>query len=256
MAEFSGTIKDFTRFIGPYARIKVNLIASKHKIAIGCCEFCGITTQLEAAHIKGKERPVLISEILSEFLDEDIVRIDLYQFVDRFIESHQPFETTIKILCKSCHRDYDKKNTQKGEVSDISNMREESSIIEDLIIHQMNKSKALKLCLENGFKNFSNSNTIFSNIISIQKGWWLQPSNDKFEEELHIILHDDRQVKLHIFSIPAGAIVDPSKYFKQRNDKHRANCSDVYIPTDGIGFKEKGGFDFTRFKVDTITYNS
>ncbi len=69
MAKFEGTIKDFTKFIGSYARIKVMHIAARYKKQIGRCEECGsITKDLEAAHINGQERPILISNILSQFM--------------------------------------------------------------------------------------------------------------------------------------------------------------------------------------------
>ena len=41
MATFKGTIQEFTRYIGPYTRIKVSQIASKHKKLIAKCEECG-----------------------------------------------------------------------------------------------------------------------------------------------------------------------------------------------------------------------
>jgi len=56
MAQFEGTIKEFTKFIGAYARIKVIHIASKYKKQIGRCEDCGISDSLDTAHIKGKGR--------------------------------------------------------------------------------------------------------------------------------------------------------------------------------------------------------
>lgn len=92
MAKFEGTIKEFTKFIGAYARIKVKHIALKHKKALGRCEECSSPDSLDAAHIKGKERPLLIANVLSEFIEDDIVRIDLNEFEERFTKAHLPIE--------------------------------------------------------------------------------------------------------------------------------------------------------------------
>ncbi len=110
MALFEGTIKEFTRYIGPYNRIKVSHIATKHKKGKGSCEQCGAIEKLDAAHVTGKERPMIIANILSEFMEDDIIKVDINEFVPRFIEAHLPIESTIKILCQSCHRIYDSKN--------------------------------------------------------------------------------------------------------------------------------------------------
>ena len=77
MAQFEGTIKEFRKFLGPYARLKVAFIASKHKKLIGKCEDCGELNGLDAAHVKGKGRALIIANILSEFIDENVIKIDL-----------------------------------------------------------------------------------------------------------------------------------------------------------------------------------
>ena len=79
---------------------------------------------------------------------------------------------------------------------------------------------------------------------------------DKFENDLHIILNDDRSNKLYIFKLPPKSITNPSSHFKQRNDKYRANCSDIYISIMGTLFREKNGFDFTKFLIEKIGYSS
>lgn len=255
MAKFEGTIKDFTKFIGSYARIKVMHIAAKYKKKLGKCEECGsITKGLEAAHKKGQERAILIGNILSQFIENDIIKIDLYEFEERFIDAHLPIESTIRILCKECHGKYDKITNEETSTSKKTSDADEAVIIENLIKNQMNKSKAMQIAYTINLTSLTNSNTIFSNIIYVQNGWWLQPSNDKFESDLHIILNDDRSNKLYIFKLPANTITNPSSNFKQRNDKYRANCSDIYISTSGTLFREKNGFNFNKFIVEKIEY--
>src|SRR5450432_3628621 len=99
MAQFEGTIEEFMRFIGPHARIMVWNITQKHRKRLGKCEECSSTVKLEAAHVKGKERPKIISYILSNFIENDIIKVNLQEFEDLFIKAHNPIEKTIKILC-------------------------------------------------------------------------------------------------------------------------------------------------------------
>lgn len=254
MAQFEGTIREFMRFIGPHARIMVWNITQKHRKLIGKCENCGSTTQLEAAHIKGKERPLLISSVLSQFIEENIIRVDLNEFEERFIEAHLPIESTIRILCKECHSAYDKSQIGESKRLTKPNKESENEIIEKLVLTQMNKSKAMQIAYRNNLTALTNSNTIFSNIIVIHNDWWLQPHNDKFKHLLHIVLNDSRSNHLYIFQLPANTIKKPEEHFKQRNDKFRSNCSDIYIATSGIKFKEKNGFDFTEYLVRKIEY--
>ena len=70
--------------------------------------FCGDnSSQLDAAHIYGHERPKIIESIVSEFTHNEIITIDLGVFQEQFIEMHDPIEEVIKVLCKSCHKEYD-----------------------------------------------------------------------------------------------------------------------------------------------------
>jgi hypothetical protein len=254
MAHFEGTIKEFTKFVGPYTRLKVAFMATKYKKQKGKCEDCDGTVNLDAAHVKGNERPLLIAKILSEFFEDDIVKINLEEFEQRFMDSHLPIETTIRILCKECHRKYDRKKKILSEMSEDLESIKETDLIEKLVNAQMNKSKAIKLASTKSGSRLMDSNTIYSNIVTAQNGWWLQPNNDKFKNELFMILHDDRSKKLYCFRIPANTITHSERHFNQRNDKYRSNCSNIYIPTSGILFKEKNGFDFSPYLFDTIFY--
>lgn len=173
MAQFKGTIKEFTKYIGAFARIKVMRIARKYKQTINCCEECGADSSLEVAHLKGKERPVLIARILSEYAAEkNCIDIDLNEFEERFLNAHLPLESSVKILCRNCHKKYDRKI--KPQISS-SIEKEDDDLIEKLISNQMNKSKAIKLAYLKNITRLTNANTIFSNILSNQDKWWLEP---------------------------------------------------------------------------------
>jgi hypothetical protein len=254
MAQFEGTIKEFTKFIGPHARLKVAFMSAKYKKEKGKCEDCGVSNSLDAAHIKGKGRALLIANILSEFIEDDIIKIDLNEFEERFVQAHLPIESTIRILCKDCHRKYDKIIKEESSITNETSVADESMIIEELVQGQMNKSKAMKIAYSKNLTSLTNSNTIFSNIILALDSWWLQPFNDKFKSDLYIILNDNRTNKLYIFKMSANTITNPSSHFKQRNDKFRSNCSDIYIPLSSSKFVDKNGFDFTSFLTDRIEY--
>lgn len=113
MAEYTGTITDFDKFIGPRLRNLVQTsIARKYKRDIGKCEICKCDEkkELEAAHVHGKDRKTIIRDILKKYTSEDgILTVELKQVEEDFKNSHYPLENTFRILCKSCHLEYDKK---------------------------------------------------------------------------------------------------------------------------------------------------
>jgi hypothetical protein len=265
VAYFEGSLKDFTKFIGAYARIKVMHIAARYKKQVGKCEECSISSKsLEAAHVSGMERPLIISTILSQFLDGDMIKIDLNEFEERFVAAHLPIENTIRILCKECHRRYD--NSKKvHELESVektySNSEEKDSIekegqlIENLVTQKyMNKTKALTIGRTKSLASLNNANTIFSNVNSAQNVWWLEPNNTKFQTDLYFILNNEKDRTLYFLKLPAGTIKNPTSHFQQRNDNIKTNCSDIYIPISNIKFEDRKGYDFTRFLVKKVAY--
>lgn len=266
MAQFEGSIKEFTKFIGAYARIKVMHISSKHKMSVGKCEECGlITKSLDAAHIRGKERPILISNILSQFIENGVIKMDLNEFEERFIEAHMPIEKTIRILCKNCHRLYDSKSVNElvpDEIIDSEATNEEkyskseSATLEKLIKESMNKSKAIDIINKKSVIKLTSADTIFSNINAAKDVWWLELPNERFQNDLYFLLYNHKTETFFIFHFPANAIVKPENYFYQRNDRVKENCSKIYISVSSNKFIESKGFDFTKFLVESVDYSS
>lgn len=113
MANFKGTAKEFNSFIGPLLRnIICNMTRTfkKHK---SCAHIgCGKGDGLEAAHIKGHERPVIIASLLMKYQidNSELYDVDLVDFEKRFIDYHTPIEDVIKPLCRTHHKEYDKNN--------------------------------------------------------------------------------------------------------------------------------------------------
>lgn len=107
MASFTGTKEEFHRYIGPRLRNVVQQITKKRKTENSVCEHCSAEDELEAAHVKGKERKDIIDRILKESTTGGIYTVELGTFEDRFKEEHQPLEKSILLLCGACHRKYD-----------------------------------------------------------------------------------------------------------------------------------------------------
>jgi len=110
MASFVGTFDEFMRYINPRVKNVVNAISKSYKAQIGGCEHCGVQNiVLEAAHVTGRERPVIIGEVLEGFINGELITVDLEVFESRLKEAHEPISEVIKVLCRPCHNEYDRK---------------------------------------------------------------------------------------------------------------------------------------------------
>lgn len=107
MAKFIGTNSEFRRYIGPRLRNLVQQITRKHRDSIGSCEHCGATSELESAHLRGRDRNEIIDLVLAPYSSEGVAEVDLNAFEQAFKAEHDPLEKSILILCRSCHRTYD-----------------------------------------------------------------------------------------------------------------------------------------------------
>lgn len=109
MAHFVGSFQEFHHFIGPRIRNRINTAAAPYRRRIGgICPGCGNEAELQSAHIHGRERRVLIEQVLAEFKREDgSVMCDLTEVERRIIEAHMPINETFKFLCHRCHIIYD-----------------------------------------------------------------------------------------------------------------------------------------------------
>ncbi len=107
MAKFVGTNVEFRRYIGPRLRNLIQQITRKHRDSIGACEHCGVTKELESAHVQGRDRNEIIDLVLLPFTSAGTVVVDMIAFEEAFKAEHQPLEKSILILCRKCHREYD-----------------------------------------------------------------------------------------------------------------------------------------------------
>lgn len=129
MATFTGTLKEFEKYIGPRLRNVVQTsIARKLRKDVGKCEMCNTQKDLQAAHIHGTERKTLIKLALGEFCINDKVNdVDIVFLERKFKELHNPPEKIFKILCRKCHNEYD-------------NVKEIITIKEDNIVNTDSKT--------------------------------------------------------------------------------------------------------------------
>ena len=148
MASFIGTIDEFIKYINPRAKNVVNSITRRYKTEIGSCQHCGTTTEtLEAAHITGRERPIIIEEILADFTNGEIITIDLEVFENKFLEAHNPINECILVLCRQCHTAYDNNNPQRPNIT-VENTEENNP--------QLITNSEITEYLRNNVPNFSN----------------------------------------------------------------------------------------------------
>ena len=156
MARFEGTNEEFKRYVGPRLRNVVQQITRRQKAINGHCQFCGSSTNLEAAHIHGRERVEIIDSLFDATSDE-AKAIELENFEESFRSEHEPFEKTILVLCHDCHQKYD---GQKGKyllpitldppvVNDFKSLLLQKRAAEIRIIYRDGQDKVLKEPLNN-----------------------------------------------------------------------------------------------------------
>ena len=107
MPTFTGTSREFKRYVGPRLRNFVQMLTKKHKASVGACEHCTVGEDLESAHVRGRDRNQIIDLLLTAISTENVVTVDLLQFEKNFKVEHDPIEKAILILCRQCHKKYD-----------------------------------------------------------------------------------------------------------------------------------------------------
>jgi len=104
--------------------------------------------------------------------------------------------------------------------------------------------------------HLNTSNTILSNINDSKPVWWFDPSNDKFNSDIHLLLNDQNKKILYYFFIKSGSIKNPEILFRQRNDKSRTNASHIEIRVENGNFTDilGNGFQFKKYLKAEIEY--
>ncbi|HIH36782.1 MAG TPA: hypothetical protein HA232_02605 [Methanocellales archaeon] len=74
------------------------------------CQHCKQTKELEAAHIKGKNRKNIIEDILQNYIidnEKKVIKIDIKEIEDKIVAAHKPIDKYFLFLCAKCHINYD-----------------------------------------------------------------------------------------------------------------------------------------------------
>ncbi len=111
MAELKCTKSEFHRYIGPRIRNVIQFMTKKRKKQLNfVCQKCGKRRELEASHIKGRERKVIIDSILDSCMtlkENGIIKVNLSEIEKKVISSHLPIDKYFLFLCSECHKKYD-----------------------------------------------------------------------------------------------------------------------------------------------------
>lgn len=94
-------------------------------------------------------------------------------------------------------------------------------------------------------QSISSKNAVYASINKRKPVWWLQPANNKFTQNLYIILNDNN-FQLLVFIIPANYFACPQTTFRQRSDK---DYSHIEIETTGTTYRDilKSKISFAQF---------
>jgi hypothetical protein len=88
--------------------------------------------------------------------------------------------------------------------------------INDMDIVKFDKNKAINLVNSEMNLDLNESNTKVSGVKKINKIWWLQIKDSKFNNDIHLILNDAKKRILYYFFIPKNDIATPKEKFYHR----------------------------------------
>lgn len=105
MATFTGTEKEFNKFVGPLIRNLVQRKTRGKKRNQVHCEGCKNQAELQAAHAH-HSRLQIIKKVLARHSKNGIITCDLEEIVDKIWKEHG--SDSFVFLCESCHKAFDK----------------------------------------------------------------------------------------------------------------------------------------------------
>ncbi len=258
MATFEGTSDEFLNFIGPLARNIVCELSRKHKKKTTCRhEGCNKRKPLDAAHIKGKERVLIIAEILKSYQkddEEDMFVVDLNKFESEYIDAHTPIEDIILPMCRKHHKEYDRKENILSEypivLTDFDSEEEEDTYTEEELIAfeksdikllketiQDSNQKAIKSKIQDKY-NLEKSQIAFSRISEANGLWNFDVNKMKFENDFAFIFYDQNKKDYKVALIEANTMKISN--FAEKNPK----TARFLIDKD---FKDRSGFSFKEY---------
>ena len=250
MSYFKGSFEEFYKIINPLTRNLVANMSRKAKQHTTCSTpGCNKRTGLEAAHLAGKSRPTITADIVCKMigkkdLDNGIIEIDLDVFLQKFIEEHTPLEKSIKILCKECHKKYDKENNV-----DFNEATDED--FKEAVLSTM-KKEDIRALVAKEVKDFSfNDSCFFANVNKTKPVWWVEPNKDKFSNSW-LLLNNTEKREVHLFKIDTKLSTEKLNTRDDKNNQYRLEILTEKAPNS---FKDRfSGIDFKEFYVQTVKY--
>ena len=117
---------------------------------------------------------------------------------------------------------------------------------------KLEKSEAIKLCIDNGI-NILGKKTTFASLNSNGKTYWANPNKSLLTDDWWILLSDHKKKEVHVFNIPANSITENQIKFRKNGQK--AGVIEMEIKYDDISFKDsKSKIKFSGWLVKTISY--
>lgn len=223
MATFKGNLEEFVKYIGPLSRNIVCNLSRKYKKHKTCQhEGCNKTKPLEAAHIKGNERPKIIADILIDFqMEDNLFIIDLEAFQSKFIDAHTPIGDAIILLCRQHHLEYDRVNNIPSEYPVIVDQFEDENGIEQYSVEEMMKLENVEIAAignnligapisqikEEVSKRFSiNKSQICFARVSTNGLWNFDVKIHRFTNELYFVFYNQNKQSYAVAQIGANSM--------------------------------------------------
>lgn len=264
MAYFEGTLDEIYTFLGPRTSDIVTQLARSHRKnkygnRISCGEEledgkkCKKYKGLHAAHKKGRERKILIQEILEEFgvkNTDSTYRIDLNLFEEEFKNKHENFHKVIKFMCPKHHKNYDSKDNsillitdeELDELIEFTDTLDQENLSINIVKDLLKSVNPTDLKKEIGRRfNLNPSQISFSNISKESQKWNFDIDEEKFNDDFIFIFIDKNKESYKLALIKANTLdlsIFPIKGF----DKKRFVVEQNYI--------DKTGFDFNQFIIN------
>lgn len=107
MTMFIGNFNQFKAYLNDYVKNKVPVLTKKFRQ--GSCELCGKKTTLDSAHLRGREREVIIKEAFeqsSQYLEDGTFCVNLDIFA-QYINREHSNPDNFHFICRECHKKYD-----------------------------------------------------------------------------------------------------------------------------------------------------
>ena len=175
-----------------------------------------------------------------EINGNDIIDIDLNLFLQKFTDEHTPLDKSVIILCRSCHREYDKTNGIEIEdyinVDDLEEAELSDEAFEEAITTAMNKKDIVSI-VKNQINELSNNDTFFFANINKTKP---------------VLLNNKDKKEVYIFKINNNVFFEKLTTREDKDNSYRLEILTEQAPNHFID--RFSNVDFKKYYIQTIKY--